>query len=376
MVIKNMAKTNKELLAQAIEEGLARRFEKVLADAPDFDGCSPEHLKRMESIVNRHKNHRIRSFGLIAAIIAAALLLFGCTIYHHYEELKELDLFSFDHRFMNFNTFTVERGEEYDVVLFHPDGTQTNTNENKTDQTGARPSTIEEPYFLSRDPKGYSLMAYEKYTSLLIWQYQNKKGDILTFEQTPIPQEGPFSSCTHPKSLILSAAGYEVRYCVDEQHVYTWNDGKYELRLLSPQSIASQELSRIISGVALDQTPTTEYPIMVEQPYTLSYIPEGFSFTSATRNPLLHFLRYTNTKGEILEFNQSPISKAGIIVDNEKGEIKIFNIDTYEIYHYCADKANFYIWTDGKYELFLFSTVAIQQEELVKILNGMSPKEK
>lgn len=227
---------NQKLFAKALEEGLARRFEKALAEAPASEPVSPMHFKRMQTILRQKAVYKTRRLAILVAILAVALLLVGCAIVYRYVEYKN---------------FSVSSDHEWDNVVF-------------------RPSESEEP-----------------------------------------PAEEPSAAPNTP-------------------------------------------------------------PAFIEVPYKLSYVPENYALVSETKTPLLTLLEFENLQGEIIEFEQTPITKAGILVDNERGDITVLTIDDLEIYFYTAAEENIYIWTDGCYQLLLFSTIPIKTDDLTKIITGIS----
>lgn len=110
---------------------------------------------------------------------------------------------------------------------------------------------------------------------------------------------------------------------------------------------------------------------MLKDVYSLNYLPEGYTVKEIITTSVLVKYKSTNQNGNVILFEQRPLSKTNFLVDSESGYSRMEDIDEYEIYYRSTGKLHYYIWTDGKYSLKLRSDTKLSYEEIVLMLNGI-----
>ena len=221
-----MDKNNLELFKQALSEGVSNRFDKIAAECTEKIVCSDKHNLAMQTIIYGKTNtKRTRSPGMkriIAILIAAALALTSCGIIFR-NEIREI----------------VE-----DICNFFVAITYT--------ENGSEGATIEEIYELGYLPEGYSLKDEKIRPLRTQYEYTNKNGDILWFEQQPIDGTDFIVDSESGYAQLNDIKDYEIYYrFTGEKHVYIWNDGKYSMSLSSNIQISTEDIVLIFNGLTL-----------------------------------------------------------------------------------------------------------------------------
>ena len=224
-----MMENGKEIFSRAIIEGFEEKYREGLAVSASESGeFTRTHARRMSSILGSRvkylpdKRTRIKRAAL-AALIAAAILLAGCTAIVYKEQIGD---------------FFVEIRDTYIKGDFIKDEDENN-------------QIIEEYYTLTYIPEGYELV--EEYSDAFLAQsvWKNDKEKSIIFEQRPINSvkytidgENGFTD-----TYIL---GENTVYCriIDETYYYIWNNEKYAFSLYSDTKINEEEIIQIIDGIS------------------------------------------------------------------------------------------------------------------------------
>ena len=111
----------------------------------------------------------------------------------------------------------------------------------------------------------------------------------------------------------------------------------------------------------------------LERYYTLTYVPEGYYFVSEVEQPSGIKCRWETDSGQYLIFGQRTLDSASFRVDSEQGATEIFDLNGYRIYYRELEKKG-YIWTDGNYAMSLTVSEELTEEELTRIIEGISVK--
>lgn len=108
------------------------------------------------------------------------------------------------------------------------------------------------------------------------------------------------------------------------------------------------------------------------KPYQASYIPEGYELVKQTQNPLLVYYEWHDETGNIIIFEQGILDSGIYNFDAEHGKTEIIKFEQYEIFCRKYDDYCHYIWNDGNYALHLKTTIEFTEEELFKIIKGIT----
>ena len=112
----------------------------------------------------------------------------------------------------------------------------------------------------------------------------------------------------------------------------------------------------------------------IEDIYQLNYVPDGYSLAEKRFSPLSVVYKFVESNGNIIRFEQHVLGGTDFTVNSESGYSKILTLDTCAIYYRCTKASHTYIWNDNDYSLFIRSSTALQNEELIKIINGITVK--
>lgn len=218
-----MDKNNLELFKKALSEGVSNRFDKIAAECTEKIVCSDKHNLAMQTIVygktDTKRTLTPKAKRIIAILVAAALALTSCGIIFR-NEIREI-----------FEEFFV-------MVTYRSD----DANDNK----------IKDIYQLGYIPEGYSLKDEKIRPVRIQYEFQNKNGDYIWFEQKAIDGTDLFVDNEKGYSRINEISNYEIyhRY-TNRNHLYVWSDSKYSMYLKSNIKLSTEELLLILSGITI-----------------------------------------------------------------------------------------------------------------------------
>lgn len=113
---------------------------------------------------------------------------------------------------------------------------------------------------------------------------------------------------------------------------------------------------------------------IIEDVYTLTYVPEGYELEEKAINRLIVQYTYKNENDEFIAFEQRVLSSYDFVADIETGYSKIAQIEKFELYYRINDKYHIYVWRDENYSMNLKSSVQLSNEEIVLIIEGITTK--
>lgn len=216
----------RDMFKKALAEAMYQKYDCELAKANnEIDiSCSKRHYLRLSAILGFNVGNAKRfSKRLLAAILAAALLLTGCTVYAYRTEIKE---------------FFVEIYEKHIRVTYD------------TDKNNLMGKNIAKAYRATYIPEGYELVK-ESNTSLHIsyrWEDSNK--NVITLKQKVFDGTEFFVDAEHGNTEIINYQQYKIYFReLDNSYHYIWNEGEYALRLKTTVRLTNDELFKIISGI-------------------------------------------------------------------------------------------------------------------------------
>ena len=222
----------KQLFKSAILEALSQKYEQELAECREDAKCSKEHYLRISKITGiplarvMGKRRSIRR-TFVAILIAAALLLAGCTAYVYRNEIKD---------------FIEEFYDTYIKVSY-------------SEAQIENESYIREVYSLSYVPEDYQLVSEVKNALYVKYMWKSKNGDTLVFEQSLIKESDFFLDSEVEGMQCIEYNGVFVyRRSNNNIWLYFWNDDKYGMSIDSDQKLSDEVLQEIIEGIViLDQ---------------------------------------------------------------------------------------------------------------------------
>ena len=218
---------SEELFGKALAEALSRKYDGELSQCHETAQCSDEHLKEMKAIMrsgggaNKPKRSGKKKW-VIALLVAAVLLLAGCSAYVYRDEIRD---------------FIEEIYDKHIKITY---------------DKGEQPSSgveITENYTLTYLPEGYFSVSefYSSTGNVCIWQ--NSEGGYLMFEQYYLDLSSFLIDVESGVTSIIQYDEYSVYYRATEVHSYIWNDGKYALKISASMPLSEEEVIAIIEGI-------------------------------------------------------------------------------------------------------------------------------
>ncbi len=220
-----MTLTNRELFAKALCEALSREYHEELADCTETSECSMSHYRKMSkilgfSVVPKTKESMFKK-RLIIAVLAATLLLAGCTAAIFRNEIKSL----FE--------------EVFDTYIFAT----------FDEQGDSKKDAITEFYVSTYVPEGYKLVNEVTSPIQVLYRYENAQGKKIKLEQYLLNGVKHRFDNENETTDKIKVENYTVYYRISEKsHNYVWNDGKYTIVLISDEQIEKEELIKIVNG--------------------------------------------------------------------------------------------------------------------------------
>jgi hypothetical protein len=109
----------------------------------------------------------------------------------------------------------------------------------------------------------------------------------------------------------------------------------------------------------------------IKEQYELTYVPEGYEKTNEKITSLYIYYEYTNVNKDKLTFHQNPLDGSNFYFDNEQGDTTVYEYHEYKIYCRILDSTYHYTWNNGIYSLTINSSVALTNDELNSIVDGI-----
>ena len=214
---------NMKLFQQALWEATGNVYDRELAECTEDAQCSRRHYAKMRRILGvavlpaTTRTIRIKR-RVIAALVAAVLLLTGCTVYAYREEIRE------------FIETTYHDGEEDPVE-----------------------ATISEYYTLGYVPEGYELTKVLEQPSQTKYDWTNSNGTYITLEQCHV-DSGLFGlDNTLGDWDVVQIGNHKVHHRVSDAYYYLWNDGVYAYRLTTSELWEEQVLRDMIENLRIKE---------------------------------------------------------------------------------------------------------------------------
>ena len=124
--------------------------------------------------------------------------------------------------------------------------------------------------------------------------------------------------------------------------------------------------------IFIDGVASPDAPKEIEQIYSLTYTPEGF--TEAKREAGRHKVRtvWENENGDYIEVLQGVIYGIGFKIKKEYAEnAKIIELPEFDIYNAEIGNYSFFIWSDGYYSFQIKANHVIDQSTAIEIIESL-----
>ena len=216
----------RDMFKKALAEAMYQKYDCELAKANNgIDiSCSKRHYLRLSAILGFNVGNAKRfSKRLLAAILAAALLLTGCTVYAYRTEIKE---------------FFVEIYEKHIRVTYD------------TDKNNLMGKNIAKAYRATYIPEGYELVKEVNTKVDVSYKWKDLNGNIIILQQKVFDGTGLFVDAEQGNTCIINCEQCEV-YCrvIDGLYYYIWTNQDYVFTLTSTTQLSNNELLEIINGI-------------------------------------------------------------------------------------------------------------------------------
>ena len=113
-------------------------------------------------------------------------------------------------------------------------------------------------------------------------------------------------------------------------------------------------------------------PRTIEQKYTITAIPEGYTFLSMEEMPLNRKLIWRNKDNEEIIFNQGVLYNANMTIDTEDSSYEYVMVDSYNAIYLTKWNMQIIIWENGIYKFSINCSTSISYEELIDIAESLT----
>ena len=221
---------SRELLKKAFIDAMCEKYEKELSVCSETADCSAAHKKRIKQIICGSTavvpRKRLSKRTVIALLIAAALLLAGCTVYAYRDTI---------------GNFFVEIFGEYMVGQFD-NGKEENLSE------------IKDIYTVGYIPEGYTLQKGMIRGSVVTYTWQNDSGDLISFEQKIYDKTKHYIDGETIQFSELLIEDYIVYFAnVDSSYLLLWDNGKYIFTLRTTHRFSEEVITKLIKSITEKQ---------------------------------------------------------------------------------------------------------------------------
>lgn len=109
----------------------------------------------------------------------------------------------------------------------------------------------------------------------------------------------------------------------------------------------------------------------IEEYYTLTYLPEGYSTIMNVENSTIVSREYKNNENNTIRFEQTTFDSSSYFFDAEHGETSKFIVNEIEVFKYITENTKIYIWNNEKYAFTLETGRNLSEEEIKDIIIGI-----
>ena len=219
------------LFKKALWEASCNVYDRELAACTEDAKCSRRHYAKMRKILgvtilpatNRPMMIRRR---VVAALIAAVLLLTGCTAYAYRVEIREFFETIFDDH----------------VEVKYNGGEQSKSTD-----------AISKYYTLGYVPEGYELVSETEKLSKIKYKWEDSNGNYILFEQCHVDSTLFGMDNKTEDWEVVQIGSQDMYHRFSNVYYYLWNDGVYAYRLTTSVLWEEQELVRMIENLRVKE---------------------------------------------------------------------------------------------------------------------------
>lgn len=218
---------DKKLFSRALISSIAYKYDMEMAENEEDSSCTDAHREKIVRIIKSYYEKKKRSrLKLVALIVAAALLLIGCTVLAYKN---------------NIGAFIEEFFDEYISIDF---------SEEDKDKT----ASITEVYKLSYIPDGYEQINGMVNNLSVLYEFSSHDGNRFSFEQYLISYSNLTLDNNGTDAVIMNCGACEVYMRqVNSTYHYIWNDDRYAMVIVSSDYMSVEELEKIIGGIVVTE---------------------------------------------------------------------------------------------------------------------------
>ncbi len=110
----------------------------------------------------------------------------------------------------------------------------------------------------------------------------------------------------------------------------------------------------------------------LEDVYYLTYVPEGYELVESEINSMKTYYKYSKGNESVTYIQNNTLTNE--YVDRQSANVVCLNGVDFDIYYLYTEPFNCYTWFDGDYYNELVLNQLISDEELAKIISGISEK--
>ena len=112
----------------------------------------------------------------------------------------------------------------------------------------------------------------------------------------------------------------------------------------------------------------------IDDIYTINYIPKDYELKKEVSNPLMVYYMWENPSGETIVFEQFNLTNSVFLLDGEEGATIIYDHNQLKIYCKQIDNSYYYIWSDGYYAITVNSSIELDKNEIIRIIDNLEIK--
>lgn len=124
-----------------------------------------------------------------------------------------------------------------------------------------------------------------------------------------------------------------------------------------------------IKGSFADETDVNNQ--FIDEYYKLTYVPEGYELVKENISPATMRYVWESKDTSKIIFEQNTLDTINYFIDNERGEKTVIVHNEYTIYCRINKNTAFYIWSNEKYAMTIYSDNILAEDELKRIIDGI-----
>lgn len=114
----------------------------------------------------------------------------------------------------------------------------------------------------------------------------------------------------------------------------------------------------------------------IEEYYVPTYLPDGYELVDDKPGIAVAVSVWENQEGNQMILEQTNIDSGRYFIDNESGQSDVIKTEEYTVYFRNIDGTYRCIWSNEQYAFHLYFEKELTTEEIIRIIEGISPKRK